>query len=547
MFCKIYVYIIIYLIFSICVSFKIKAFHEINKTNISLKRDYYYIYNNTLFGNSYCIGRKFSSSIKKFFKRYNTKLYYNSKKENYIKKNICQNNRRYTFRYICNKVLDDTIVKKRNAVYCQKNKTNGVKKIESLDVLTDLSKGPLKVDKMQHDSTLDNIEKKEESNLGNEIFTDNQKDDEKNINEKNDSVSKCNDEIYLSRFNMNTKEKKKKVVIIIGITCSGKTQFSIDLYNELLKHNIKGEIISADSMQVYKNFNVGVAKIENEEMGDIKHHMLDVCDNNEEFNAHKFVNYAIPIIESINDRNMVPIIAGGTLLYIESLLWESVVDIKKENDIEINKIKHDDYTNKTNDELHEELKRVDPERAEELHKNDRKRICRSLDIFYAFNKKHSDLIKMKCHKNNKLDKTRYAPCFFYLDYKDDCILKEKIENRINVMISKGLLDEGMKLKKMANDTNTKIKGKGIRQSIAYKEFDSYIEKKINNIDDNDLFNKCKDNLFRKTYQYAKRQRRWILNRFVKRYNIPLNEIDVSKNYEQQLSNALEIVLNFWKN
>lgn len=400
---------------------------------------------------------------------------------------------------------------------------------------------------MQHDSTLDNIEKKEESNLGNEIFTDNQKDDEKNINEKNDSVSKCNDEIYLSRFNMNTKEKKKKVVIIIGITCSGKTQFSIDLYNELLKHNIKGEIISADSMQVYKNFNVGVAKIENEEMGDIKHHMLDVCDNNEEFNAHKFVNYAIPIIESINDRNMVPIIAGGTLLYIESLLWESVVDIKKENDIEINKIKHDDYTNKTNDELHEELKRVDPERAEELHKNDRKRICRSLDIFYAFNKKHSDLIKMKCHKNNKLDKTRYAPCFFYLDYKDDCILKEKIENRINVMISKGLLDEGMKLKKMANDTNTKIKGKGIRQSIAYKEFDSYIEKKINNIDDNDLFNKCKDNLFRKTYQYAKRQRRWILNRFVKRYNIPLNEIDVSQNYEQQLSNALEIVLNFWKN
>ncbi|SCN58931.1 tRNA delta(2)-isopentenylpyrophosphate transferase, putative [Plasmodium chabaudi adami] len=542
MFYKIYVYIIIYIIFSICISLKIKAFHEINKTYIYLKRDNNYTYNNRLFGNSYCIGRKFSPSIKKCFKKYNTKLYYNYKKENYIKRKVCHNNRRYTFRYICNKLLGGTTIKKRNAVYCQKNKADDEKNIELVDVLTGLSEDPSKVDKMQDDSTLASIEKREESNLGNEILIDNQKDDE-----KNDSTSKCNGEINLSCFNMNTKEKKKKVVIIMGITCSGKTQFSIDLYNELLKHDIKGEIISADSMQVYKNFSVGVAKVENEEMGDIKHHMLDVCDNTEEFNAHKFVNYAIPIIEAINDRNMLPIVAGGTLLYIESLLWESVVDIKKENDIEIDKIKHDDYTNKTNDELHEELKMVDPERAEELHKNDRKRICRSLDIFYTFNKKHSDLIKMKCHKNNKLDKTRYAPCFFYLDHKDDCILKDKIENRINVMISKGLLEEGMKLKKMPNNTNTKLKGKGIRQSIAYKEFDSYIEKKINNIDDNDLFNKCKDNLFRKTYQYAKRQRRWILNRFVKRYNIPLNEIDVSKNYEQQLSNAVKIVLDFWKN
>ncbi|VUZ98128.1 tRNA dimethylallyltransferase, putative [Plasmodium vivax] len=374
------------------------------------------------------------------------------------------------------------------------------------------------------------------------------------------------------------KTKKQKIILIIGVTCSGKTKFSIDLCEELLKRNVECEIISADSMQVYQNFKVGIAKVEEEEKRDIKHHLLDVCGPKEAFNVHKFISHTIPIIRSISDRNKLAIVVGGTLLYIESLLWESVVDLEEAHSETVGdkgggsetvgdkgggsetvgdkgggsetvedkrgEGATDRYEHKTNEELHAELKRVDEERASQLHQNDRKRICRSLDIFYSYNKKHSELIKMRNHKNNHFDRTRFPPCVFYLDYDDDDVLRGNIQRRVDAMISKGLLDEAIELKKMNEDANVKLFGKGINQSIAYKEFDTYIEKKINNVSDEDLFNVCKENLIRKTYRYAKRQRRWILNRFVKCYDIPLNRVDVSRDYAKQLASAVRTVLEF---
>ncbi|GAW82809.1 tRNA delta(2)-isopentenylpyrophosphate transferase [Plasmodium gonderi] len=355
------------------------------------------------------------------------------------------------------------------------------------------------------------------------------------------------DNLFLPNLN---RKKKEKIIIIIGVTCSGKTKFSIDLCEELLKHNVESEIISADSMQVYQNFNIGIAKVDDKEKRDIKHHMLDVCEHNEEFNAHKFITHTIPIIQRINENKKLAVVTGGTLLYVESLLWESVVDLKEAYNStmsEETKRKTDSYENKTNEELYDELKRVDEERANQLHKNDRKRICRSLEIFYSYNRKHSELIKMRNHKNNNFDKTRFVPCIFYLDYNNDDMLRENIEKRVNTMISKGLLDEAIKLKQFNDKTKVKLFAKGINQSIAYKEFDMYIEKKMNNINDENLFNLCKDNLIRKTYKYAKRQRRWILNRFVKVYNVPLHKVDVSSDYSKQLIDAVQIVLNFWYN
>lgn len=340
--------------------------------------------------------------------------------------------------------------------------------------------------------------------------------------------------------------EKQKIILIIGVTCSGKTKFSIDLCEELLKNNVRCEIISADSMQVYQNFKVGIAKVEEEEKRDIKHHLLDVCGPKEEFSVHKFISHTIPIIRSISESNKLAIVVGGTLLYVESLLWESVVDLEEAH-CEAHTETHsgtDPYEHKTNEELHAELKRVDEERANQLHQNDRKRICRSLDIFYSHNKKHSELIKMRNHKNNDLNRTRYAPCVFYLDYDNDDLLRGNIQKRVDNMVSKGLLDEAIKLKKLKENANVKFFGKGINQSIAYKEFDAYIEKKMNNVNDEDLFNLCKENLIRKTYKYAKRQRRWVLNRFVKCYNIPLNRIDVSHDYERKLATAVQTVLKF---
>ncbi|SOV16213.1 tRNA delta(2)-isopentenylpyrophosphate transferase, putative [Plasmodium sp. DRC-Itaito] len=400
-----------------------------------------------------------------------------------------------------------------------------------------------------------------------------------NLNDDHIKIMKPLDITQFKFFKDGNSKKKEKIIIIIGVTCSGKTKFSIDLSEQLMKYKIKSEIISADSMQVYQNFNVGVAKVEEEEMRDVKHHLLDVCHPNDTFNAHKYINYTMPLIKNMNGNNKIPIIAGGTLLYIESLLWESVIDIRKEeekneqtnneqidkredeyldeqlqsnNNIKCNSEKNDDiveldkYVNKTNEELYEELKNIDEERANQLHKNDRKRVCRSLDIFYTYNKKHSDLIKIKNHKNNNIDKMRFFPCIFYLDYNDDELLKMKIKNRVELMISNGLLDEAIKLKQINNDRNLSFLTKGINQSIAYKEFDEYIKKKMDNIDDPKLFEKCKDSLIRRTYKYAKKQRRWISNRFVKVYNVELNKIDVSSDYEKQLNNAIGIVLKFLK-
>lgn len=428
------------------------------------------------------------------------------------------------------------------------------------------------------------------SKIGKCINTKNEEGDDELMSHKmNDMINYLNEDpmkimnpldiTQLNFFRDGNSQKKEKIIIIIGVTCSGKTKFSIDLSEQLMKYKIKSEIISADSMQVYQNFNVGIAKVEEEEMKDVKHHLLDVCHPNDTFNAHKYINYTIPLIKNMNRNNKIPIIAGGTLLYIESLLWESVIDIRKEeekkeqtyngqiikkedeyldehlklnNDIKCNGERNDDmveldkYEHKTNEELYEELKNIDEERANQLHKNDRKRVCRSLDIFYTYNKKHSDLIKIKNHKNNNIDKMRFFPCIFYLDYNDDDLLKMKIKNRVDLMISKGLLDEAIKLKQINNDRKLSFPTKGINQSIAYKEFDEYIKKKMDNIDDQKLFEKCKDNLIRRTYKYAKKQRRWISNRFVKVYNVELNKIDVSNNYEKQLNNAIRIVLKFLK-
>ncbi|VWU53016.1 tRNA delta(2)-isopentenylpyrophosphate transferase, putative, partial [Hepatocystis sp. ex Piliocolobus tephrosceles] len=417
-------------------------------------------------------------------------------------------------------------------------------------------------------------------------------DNESNVTEKtkiikemeniymHDSLLNPSNEIKIvTNFSKNNEKKKKKIIIIIGVTCSGKTKFSIDLCKKLLKYNITGEIISADSMQVYERFGVGTAKINKTEMENIKHHMLDICKHTKEFNAHKFIKNTIPLIDHMYKNNKVAVVTGGTMLYIESLLWESVIDLKKKknNNINIDRLigeeiksegvysdgiglegidsdrgvqKINNYEKYTNSELYSKLSKIDPERAKQLHENDRKRVCRSLDIFYTYNKKHSDLIKLLCHKNkNKLNKARYEMCIFYLDYENDNVLKTQIEKRVDFMIANNLLEEAMELKQINKNKDLKKidNKKGIYQSIAYKEFDEYIEKKINNINDENLFNACKNKLIQKTYKYAKKQRKWILNRFVKTYNIPLNKIYASENYEEQLDRAVTIVREFLKN
>ncbi|SOV79162.1 tRNA delta(2)-isopentenylpyrophosphate transferase, putative [Plasmodium sp. gorilla clade G3] len=556
---------------------KLNKIEYIKKNILKKEKD---VFNNILLRRN--IYKKKKNILKLLYKT-NSKLKTTGCQRNYKNKTCYSyliNNRRINtiecLRKVLNKINYKIVSKKfkKNNVKTYMNNSN----INDNDIIN-LLKLNGREKNMDNSNICKSINNKNEEGR-NELMSHKKNDMINNLNDDHNKIMNPFDitQLYFSRDG--NSKKKEKIIIIIGVTCSGKTKFSIDLSEQLKKYKIKSEIISADSMQVYQNFNVGIAKVEEQEMRDVKHHLLDVCHPNDTFNAHKYINYTIPLIKNMNENNKIPIIAGGTLLYIESLLWESVIDIKKEeeekkeqthngkivkredeyldehlqlnNDIKCNVEKNDDmveldkYVHKTNEELYEELKNIDEERANNLHKNDRKRVCRSLDIFYTYNKKHSDLIKIKNHKNNNIDKMRFFPCIFYLDYNDDELLKMKIKNRVDLMISKGLLDEAIKLKQINSDRNLSFTTKGINQSIAYKEFDEYIKKKMNNIDDQKLFEKCKDNLIRRTYKYAKKQRRWISNRFVKVYNVELNKIDVSNNYEKQLNNAIGIVLKFLK-
>lgn len=278
---------------------------------------------------------------------------------------------------------------------------------------------------------------------------------------------------------------KRKIIILTGPTAVGKSALSI-----ALAKRIGGEIISADSMQVYKYMDIGSAKIKKEEMNDIPHHLIDVLMPEEEFNVVRFQQLAKEALADIYEKGHVPIIVGGTGFYIQALLYD--IDFSVEEDhLEIRKRLEAEAAAEGGAEiLHQRLNAVDPESAAAIHPNNKKRVIRALEFW--------ELHRSPISQHNEQQRQRTSPydfCYFVLT-DDRARLYEKIEVRVDEMLSEGLVDEVLKLKAMGCH-----KGMVSMQGLGYKEILNYLEGSC-------TLEEAVYQIKRDTRHFAKRQLTW---------------------------------------
>lgn len=274
-----------------------------------------------------------------------------------------------------------------------------------------------------------------------------------------------------------------KIIVIAGPTASGKSQLGIQLAKKL-----NTEIISCDSMQVYKEMNIGTAKPTLEEMEGIKHHMLDVVSPNEDFNVVKYIEMTKKIIEDMLSKNMIPILVGGTGLYVEALIYniefsDTYIDAKYRE--ELSKFAK---TN-GNEALYERLKEIDIEYAKKIHINDTKRIIRALEVYHQTGKTITEY--------NLMSKNKKSPYDFYLFgiNVDRQKLYDDINKRIDVMLDKGLVDEVKGIYEKYDMFPTAMQGLG------YKEVKQYLQNEC-------TYDEMLEKLKMETRRYAKRQLTW---------------------------------------
>ena len=272
----------------------------------------------------------------------------------------------------------------------------------------------------------------------------------------------------------------KKILIIAGPTASGKTEFAIKCAKEF-----NGEIISADSMQIYKKLNIGTAKPSKEETKQAIHHLIDFVDPSENFSVQQYVSYAKIEIDNIISRGKLPIIVGGTGLYIKSLIYPySFASSPKNEDLrsELNKLAEE----KGVDYVYGLLETKDPESAYKIHPRDTKRVIRTLEICMSTGKKKSEL-------NIEENKKEYDYLMLVLN-PDRKILYDRINNRVDKMFNLGLEEE---IKMLVNN-KVVSKDSQCMQAIGYKEFFDYFENKT-------TYEELKESIKKHSRNYAKRQ------------------------------------------
>lgn len=282
---------------------------------------------------------------------------------------------------------------------------------------------------------------------------------------------------------MTSDQKKPKVVVICGPTGVGKTSAAIGIAKEF-----NGEIINADSMQIYRHMDIGTAKPTHKEQACVKHHMIDIVNPDEPFDAAKFAEMARKIIAQLYKQNITPFIVGGTGFYIKALLYglfqTEPVDpdfrLRLKNEAEIDGAAF----------LHKRLKKYDPDAAEKIHPNDTYRIIRALEILEATGKSISEY-----HQEHRFTDNPFEVLTIGLHTNRE-ILYDRINRRVDVMISAGLLDEVKKLISMGYTEDLKP-----MQSIGYRHMIDFIKDRISWDDTLQTFK-------RDTRRYAKRQFTW---------------------------------------
>ena len=277
--------------------------------------------------------------------------------------------------------------------------------------------------------------------------------------------------------------RKPKVIVICGPTASGKTALSIELAKQ-----INGEIISSDSMQIYKEMDIGTAKPTKEETKDIKHYLIDFVAPDQRYSVADFKKDAEKAIEEILSKGKTPIIVGGTGLYVDSLIYG----------IEYQDIELDENYRKELEEiaetqgleiLYQQARKIDPEAMEKISPNDKKRIIRVLEIYKATGKNKTEQ-EIESRKNE----VKYDYKVFAINMEREK-LYERINKRVDIMLEQGLVQEVQALVKKYNKFPTAMQGLG------YKEVVQYIKNEI-------TYDEMVEKIKMETRRYAKRQITW---------------------------------------
>ena len=293
----------------------------------------------------------------------------------------------------------------------------------------------------------------------------------------------------------------EKIIAIIGPTGVGKTKLSIELAKIF-----NGEIINADSTQIFRELNIATAKVTEEEKENISHHLIDIKDVTEEYSVYDYQKDARKCIKDILSRGNTPILVGGTGLYIKACLYDYKFE---ESDSVIN-----NYDDLSNEDLYQKLLLVDSNT--DIHPNNRKRIIRALNYYEENNKPFSE--KESC--SHELYKTIYIGLT-----TDRSILYDRINKRVDEMIDKGLLEEARHV------YDSRVRTKAILTPIGYKELFPYFE-------GNKDLNECLDLIKQNSRRYAKRQYTWFNNQMnINWFNVDFNNFD----------NTIEEIVEYIKN
>lgn len=307
---------------------------------------------------------------------------------------------------------------------------------------------------------------------------------------------------------------KKTVVAIVGPTAVGKTKLSIEIAKKF-----NGEIISGDSMQVYKNMDIGTAKVTEAEMQGIPHYMIDLKEPNEKFTVVDFQSHVQGFIEKIDVAGKLPILVGGSGLYIQSTLYDYDFSRQRKDEVVVARLETE-LSEKGIEPLYKRLTKVDPVQAQLIHPNNHRRVIRALEMYEITGK------PMSVFQTEQNKESPYNVIFIGLEM-DRSLLYERINNRVDIMLEHGLIEEVRALYEAGYEDCQSM------QAIGYKEFIPYF-KATQSLD------RTIELLKRNSRRYAKRQYTWFKNKLdVHWYKVEPHAPDLSfKQIEKDIMRKL---------
>ncbi|MBE6564166.1 MAG: tRNA (adenosine(37)-N6)-dimethylallyltransferase MiaA [Ruminococcaceae bacterium] len=306
--------------------------------------------------------------------------------------------------------------------------------------------------------------------------------------------------------------EKKQVLAVVGPTASGKTALSIALAKRL-----GGEILSCDSMQIYRRMDIGTAKPTEEEKEGIVHHLIDIADPSESFSCADYASLAVKAAEDVLSRGSVPIFCGGTGLYLDSAL-KPERHCEFGSDEDCRKRLHAIAEEKGNEALHDLLKQVDPASAEAIHPNNVKRVVRALEVYEVTGKS-----KTYWDEKSREEGLRYDARVICLAFRDRERLYRRIEQRVEMMMDAGLYEEAERL------YDEKAYGETASQAIGYKELIAHFDGRCS-------LSEAVEAIKKNTRNYAKRQLTWFS---AKKY--PMLWVDECADCEEIVKKSLKLL------